>query len=53
MRVIDENTIAVPDPRGKQPHRQSAQLDRLLARRVSFLIPAVSETLRIMGRATI
>ena len=53
VRVIDENTIAVPDRRGN--NRIDSLRNLIDDPRVAllFLIPGVSETLRIMGRATI
>ena len=53
VRVIDENTIAVPDRRGN--NRIDSLRNLIVDPRVAllFLIPGVSETLRIMGRATI
>jgi PPOX class probable FMN-dependent enzyme len=53
VRVIDENTLAVPDRRGN--NRIDSLRNLIIDPRVAllFLIPGVSETLRIMGRATI
>ena len=53
VRVIDDKTIAVPDRRGN--NRIDSLRNLLNDPRVSllFLIPGVSETLRIAGRATI
>ena len=53
VRVIDEKTIAVPDRRGN--NRIDSLRNLLTDPRVAllFLIPGVSETLRIMGRVTI
>ena len=53
VRVINENTIAVPDRRGN--NRIDSLRNLINDPRVAllFLIPGVSETLRIMGRATI
>jgi PPOX class probable FMN-dependent enzyme len=53
VRVIDEHTIAVPDRRGN--NRIDSLRNLVIDPRVAllFLIPGVSETLRIMGRATI
>jgi len=53
VRVIDEKTIAVPDRRGN--NRIDSLRNLINDPRVAllFLIPGVSETLRIMGRATI
>ena len=53
VRVIDENTIAIPDRRGN--NRIDCLRNLIDDPRVAllFLIPGVSETLRIMGRATI
>ena len=53
VRVVDEKTIAVPDRRGN--NRIDSLRNLIDDPRVAllFLIPGVSETLRIMGRATI
>lgn len=53
VRVLDEKTIAVPDRRGN--NRIDSLRNLLNDPRVAllFLIPGVSETLRIAGRATI
>jgi PPOX class probable FMN-dependent enzyme len=53
VRVIDDKTIAVPDRRGN--NRIDSLRNLISDPRVAllFLIPGVSETLRIMGRATI
>jgi PPOX class probable FMN-dependent enzyme len=53
VRVLDEKTIAVPDRRGN--NRIDSLRNLLEDPRVAllFLIPGVSETLRIAGRATI
>jgi hypothetical protein len=53
VRVLDEKTIAVPDRRGN--NRIDSLRNLVTDPRVAllFLIPGVSETLRIMGRATI
>lgn len=53
VRVIDDRTIALPDRRGN--NRIDSLRNLLTDPRVAllFLIPGVSETLRIMGRATI
>jgi hypothetical protein len=53
VRVIDDHTIAVPDRRGN--NRIDSLRNLIHDPRVAllFLIPGVSETLRIMGRATI
>jgi PPOX class probable FMN-dependent enzyme len=53
VRVLDEKTIAVPDRRGN--NRIDSLRNLIHDPRVAllFLIPGVSETLRIMGRATI
>ena len=53
VRVLDDKTIAVPDRRGN--NRIDSLRNLLNDPRVSllFLIPGVSETLRIAGRATI
>lgn len=53
VRVIDDRTIAVPDRRGN--NRIDSLRNLIHDPRVAllFLIPGVSETLRIVGRATI
>ena len=53
VRVVDDNTIIVPDRRGN--NRIDSLRNLIHDPRVAllFLIPGVSETLRIMGRATI
>ncbi|MSP46511.1 MAG: pyridoxamine 5'-phosphate oxidase family protein [Xanthobacteraceae bacterium] len=53
VRVLDEKTIAVPDRRGN--NRIDSMRNLIADPRVAllFLIPGVSETLRIMGRVTI
>lgn len=53
VRVIDEHTIAVPDRRGN--NRIDSLRNLINDPRVAllFLIPGVSETLRVMGRVTI
>ena len=53
VRVLDDKTIAVPDRRGN--NRIDSLRNLLEDPRVAllFLIPGVSETLRIAGRATI
>ena len=53
VRVVDEKTIIVPDRRGN--NRIDSLRNLIHDPRVAllFLIPGVSETLRIMGRATI
>lgn len=53
VRVLDDKTIAVPDRRGN--NRIDSLRNLLSDPRVAllFLIPGVSETLRIAGRATI
>src|SRR6187549_3374370 len=53
VRVIDEKTVVVPDRRGN--NRIDSLRNLIHDPRVAllFLIPGVSETLRIMGRATI
>jgi PPOX class probable FMN-dependent enzyme len=53
VRVVDERTIVVPDRRGN--NRIDSLRNLIHDPRVAllFLIPGVSETLRIMGRATI
>ena len=53
VRVLDDKTIAVPDRRGN--NRIDSLRNLVTDPRVAllFLIPGVSETLRIMGRATI
>jgi hypothetical protein len=53
VRVLDDKTIVVPDRRGN--NRIDSLRNLIEDPRVAllFLIPGVSETLRIMGRATI
>jgi PPOX class probable FMN-dependent enzyme len=53
VRVVDEKTVMVPDRRGN--NRIDSLRNLIHDPRVAllFLIPGVSETLRIMGRATI
>ena len=53
MRVLDDKTVVVPDRRGN--NRIDSLRNLITDPRVAllFLIPGVSETLRIMGRATI
>jgi PPOX class probable FMN-dependent enzyme len=53
VRVLDDKTIVVPDRRGN--NRIDSLRNLIHDPRVAllFLIPGVSETLRIMGRATI
>ena len=53
VRVLDEKTVAVPDRRGN--NRIDSLRNLIHDPRVAllFLIPGVSETLRIVGRATI
>jgi PPOX class probable FMN-dependent enzyme len=53
VRVLDEKTVVVPDRRGN--NRIDSLRNLVADPRVAllFLIPGVSETLRIMGRATI
>ena len=53
VRVIDDTTVAIPDRRGN--NRIDSLRNLIHDPRVAllFLIPGVSETLRIMGRATI
>jgi PPOX class probable FMN-dependent enzyme len=53
VRVLDERTVAVPDRRGN--NRIDSLRNLIHDPRVAllFLIPGVSETLRIMGRAAI
>ncbi len=53
VRVLDEKTIVVPDRRGN--NRIDSMRNLIHDPRVAllFLIPGVSETLRIMGRAAI
>ena len=53
VRVVDDKTIIVPDRRGN--NRIDSLRNLIHDPRVAllFLIPGVSETLRIMGRATI
>ena len=53
VRVLDDKTVVVPDRRGN--NRIDSLRNLIADPRVAllFLIPGVSETLRIMGRATI
>ena len=53
VRVVDDKTVVVPDRRGN--NRIDSLRNLIHDPRVAllFLIPGVSETLRIMGRATI
>jgi PPOX class probable FMN-dependent enzyme len=53
VRVLDDKTVAIPDRRGN--NRIDSLRNLIADPRVAllFLIPGVSETLRIMGRATI
>ena len=53
VRVVDDNTVVIPDRRGN--NRIDSLRNLISDPRVAllFLIPGVSETLRIMGRATI
>jgi hypothetical protein len=53
VRVVDDRTIIVPDRRGN--NRIDSMRNLIHDPRVAllFLIPGVSETLRVMGRATI
>jgi PPOX class probable FMN-dependent enzyme len=53
VRVVDDNTVILPDRRGN--NRIDSLRNLIHDPRVAllFLIPGVSETLRIMGRATI
>ncbi len=53
VRVLDEHTVVVPDRRGN--NRIDSLRNLIHDPRVAllFLIPGVSETLRIMGRVTI
>ncbi len=53
VRVVDDTTVIVPDRRGN--NRIDSMRNLIADPRVAllFLIPGVSETLRIMGRATI
>jgi len=53
VRVVDDKTVVIPDRRGN--NRIDSLRNLISDPRVAllFLIPGVSETLRIMGRATI
>ena len=53
VRVVDEKTVIVPDRRGN--NRIDSLRNLVADPRIAllFLIPGVSETLRVMGRATI
>ena len=53
VRIVDDTTVVIPDRRGN--NRIDSLRNLISDPRVAllFLIPGVSETLRIMGRATI
>ena len=53
VRVLDDKTVAVPDRRGN--NRIDSLRNLVTDPRIAliFLIPGVSETVRVMGRATI
>ena len=53
VRVVDENTVILPERRGN--NRIDSLRNLVTDPRVAliFLIPGVSETVRVMGRATI
>ena len=53
VRVVDEKTVIVPDRRGN--NRIDSLRNLVTDPRIAlmFLIPGVSETMRVMGRATI
>ena len=53
VRVLDERTVLVPDRRGNNRIDSLRNLVHDPRVALLFLIPGVSETLRIMGRATI
>jgi PPOX class probable FMN-dependent enzyme len=53
VRVLDEKTVIVPDRRGNNRIDSLRNLVHDPRVALLFLIPGVSETLRIMGRATI
>jgi PPOX class probable FMN-dependent enzyme len=53
VRVIDEHTIAIPDRRGNNRIDSLRNIIEDPRVAVLFLIPGVSETLRVMGRVTI
>jgi len=53
VRVIDEKTIATPDRRGNNRIDSLRNLIRDPRVALLFLIPGVSETMRIVGRAQI
>ena len=53
VRVLDDKTVAVPDRRGNNRIDSLRNLVEDPRVALLFLIPGVSETLRIMGRATI
>ena len=53
VRVLDDKTIAVPDRRGNNRIDSLRNLIKDPRVALLFLIPGVSETLRIAGRATI
>jgi PPOX class probable FMN-dependent enzyme len=53
VRVVDENTVIVPERRGNNRIDSLRNLVHDPRVALLFLIPGVSETVRIMGRATI
>jgi PPOX class probable FMN-dependent enzyme len=53
VRVVDDNTVILPDRRGNKRIDSLRNLIHDPRVALLFLIPGVSETLRIMGRATI
>ena len=53
VRVLDDKTIVVPDRRGNNRIDSLRNLIKDPRVALLFLIPGVSETLRIVGRATI
>ena len=52
VRVLDEKTIAIPDRRGNNRIDSLRNIVRDPRIALLFLIPGVSETLRVIGRAT-
>jgi len=53
VRVVDDKTVVVPDRRGNNRIDSMRNLVHDPCVALLFLIPGVSETLRIVGRATI
>jgi uncharacterized protein len=53
VRILDEKTLAIPDRRGNNRTDSFHNIVRDPRVALLFLIPGVSETLRVNGRATI